>query len=485
MEPYTDLNKSYINGKWKDGTGSQAVDMLNPYSGETIFTFQTASEADIDEAYEAAQIAQKEWAKTTPSKKRNVIDKAIRIMQDRKEELTDWMIRESGSTQLKAATEWDLAYEALRVAASYPYNMKGEIYPSLIPGKESRMYRDPRGVITVITPWNFPMNLSMRSIAPALATGNAVVLKPAEDTPVTGGTIIAKIFEQAGLPKGLFNVVLGKGSDIGDYLVEHPVSELVSFTGSTPVGKGIAVRAGERMKEVSLELGGNNAFIALDDIDVNKAVDAAIYGRFMHQGQICMSANRILVDEAVLEPFTQKFVDKVKTLKAGDPSDPETVIGPIINRRQVEKINGLIDESIEAGAEPLTDRKTDGNVIHPLVLGSVTNDMSAAKNETFGPVAPIIAFNGDEEAITLANDTTQGLSGAVYSGDAERALKVARNIKTGMIHINDQPVNDDANAIFGGEKQSGIGRFDGDFVMKKFTTTQWVTVQHEERQYPF
>lgn len=485
MKAYTDLHKSYINGEWRDGNGKQSIDMINPFTDETIFTFQTVSESDIDEAYEAALKAQKEWAKTTPSQKRNVFDKAIRIMEDRKEELTGWMTRESGSTLLKAATEWDITFEAMRVAAAYPYNMKGEIYPSLVPGKESRMYRNPRGVITVITPWNFPMNLSMRSIAPALATGNGVLVKPAEDTPVTGGTIIAKIFEEAGLPKGLLNVVLGKGSDIGDYVVEHPVPDLISFTGSTPVGKGIAVRAGERMKDVSLELGGNNVFIALDDIDVDKAVDAAIFGTFMHQGQICMAINRILVDEAVAEAFTQKFAERAANLKAGDPTDPNTVIGPIINSRQKEKINNMLDEAIAAGAKLLTERKTVGNVIHPVVLSNVTNDMPIARNEIFGPATSIIVFKGDDEAIHLANDTEQGLSGAVYSGNAERALKVARSIKTGMIHINDQPVNDDANAVFGAEKQSGVGRFNGDFVMNKFTTTQWVTVQHEDRQYPF
>jgi aldehyde dehydrogenase (NAD+) len=351
-----------------------------------------------------------------PSQKRDVIDKAVRIMEDRKEELMDWMTKEAGSTQVKAGTEWDLTYETLRFAASFPYNITGEIYPSLVPGKESRMYRKPRGVITVISPWNFAMNLSMRSIAPALATGNAVVVKPAEDRPVTGGSIIAKIFEEAGLPEGLFNVVLGKGSDIGDYLTEHFVPEMVSFTGSTPVGKGIGVRSGERVRDVSLELDGNNVFIALDDIDVDKAVDAAIFGKFMHQGQICMATNRILVDEAVAEPFTQKFVDRVKKLKVGDPSDPETVIGPIINSKQVEKINDLIDEGIDAGAELLNDLKTEGKVIHPVVLGSVTNDMPVAQNEIFGPVAPIITFNGDKEAVDLANDTTQGLSGRCIPG---------------------------------------------------------------------
>lgn len=483
MEPYEDLEKNYINGEWKQGTGSQAVEALNPFTRENIFSFQTVSESDIDSAYSAAKAAQKEWTQTPPSEKRNVFDEAAGIMKERKDEIMSWIIREMGGTRTKAGLEWGLVLENIRVASAYPFDMTGEIYPSMIPGKESRMYREPRGVITVISPWNFAMTLSMRSVAPALATGNAVVLKPAEDTPVTGGTLIAKIFEEAGLPEGLLNVVLGKGSDIGDYLVEHPTPELISFTGSTPVGKGIAVRAGEQVKDVSLELGGNNAFLVLDDADVDGAVDAAIFGKFMHQGQICMAINRILVDQKLADEFTEKFVAKAKAIKVGDPEDPETELGPVINSGQVEKINDMIDKAVEEGAELLTERKTKGNVIHPVVLGNVTNDMEIAQNEIFGPVATIITFEGDEEGVALANDTNLGLSGAVHSGSTERALKVARQIKTGMIHINDQPVNDDANAVFGGEKQSGVGRFNGEFVKKKFTTARWITVQHKDREY--
>lgn len=483
MEPYKDLNKNYVNGNWKDGAGSQPIEVLNPFTKESIFTIQSANEADIDDAYAAAAEAQKKWAQMPPSQKRNVFDEAVRVMKERKEEITEWITREIGGTRTKAELEWGLTLENIRVASAYPFETTGKIFPSMIPGKESRMYREPRGVITVITPWNFPMTLSMRSVAPALATGNAVVLKPAEDSPVTGGTLIAKIFEEAGLPEGLLNVMLGKGSEIGDYIVEHPLSELVSFTGSTPVGKGIAQKAGERIKDVSLELGGNNAFVILDDADVDKAADAAIFGKFMHQGQICMAINRILVDKKLSEEFTQKFVDKAKAIKTGNPGDAETELGPVINSGQAEQINAMIDKAIEEGAELMTERKTEGNVIHPVVLTNVTNDMAIAQNEIFGPVATIITFDGDEEGIALANDTNLGLSGAVHSGSTERAMNVARQIKTGMIHINDQSVNDDANAVFGGEKQSGVGRFNGDFVKEKFTTTKWVTVQYEDRQY--
>ncbi|MEH6408570.1 MAG: aldehyde dehydrogenase family protein, partial [Leeuwenhoekiella sp.] len=339
--------------------------------------------------------------------------------------------------------------------------------------------------ITVISPWNFALNLSMRSVAPALATGNGVVLKPAGFTPATGATLLAKIFEEAGLPKGLFNVILGKGSEVGDYLIEHPTTKLVSFTGSTPVGRGIAQKAGGQFKKLSLELGGNNAFIVLDDADIDNAVDAAIFGKFMHQGQICMGINRILIDEKVYDEFSEKFITKVKNLKVGDPSQEGVSVGPVVDESQTKGIVEMIDKAIENGAKLETERKVEGNIIHPVVFTNVTNDMDIAQHEIFGPVALLIKFKGDEEGIKLANDTDLGLSGAVHSADTERALYVAQHIETGMMHINDQPVNDDANAVFGGEKNSGVGRFNGEFVKEEFTTAQWITVQHKKRDYSF
>lgn len=485
MSTYTNLNLNYINGNWKKGSNSDTMDNINPYSGETIFTITTSNKQDVDEAFEAAAKAQKEWEKTTPSQKRNIFDKAAAIMVERKDEIVEWSIKESGGVHAKAEAEWMISMEALRVSANYPYEVNGKIFPSIVPGKESRMYRKPLGVITVISPWNFALNLTMRSVAPALATGNAVVLKPAGFTPATGATLVAKIFEEAGLPKGLLNVVLGKGSDIGDYLVEHPTTKLISFTGSTEVGKGIAVKAGERLKPTSLELGGNNAHIVLDDADVDLAVDAAIYGKFMHQGQICMGINRILIDAKIYDQFADKFITKTKALKVGDPSKKGVSVGPVIDEGQRDKIVEMIDKAVQDGATLQTDKKVDGNVIYPTVFTDVSNDMDIAQNEIFGPVALLIKFDGDQDAIDQANNTDLGLSGAVHSANTERALALAKQIETGMIHINDQPVNDDANAVFGGEKNSGIGRFNGDFVKNKFTTTQWVTVQHEPRDYSF
>lgn len=485
MDAYQELNKSYINGTWRDGNGETTVDVNNPFSRDTIFSFQSVNKTDIDEAYEAAHKAQKEWANTVPPVKRDILDNAVQIMKERKNEITEWVTRETGGTKAKAEIEWMIAFEGLRVATSYPYELNGKIFPSPIQGKESRMYREPRGIITVISPWNFPVNLSLRSVAPAIATGNAVILKPAKQTPVTGATLLGKIFEEAGLPKGLFNILIGKGSEIGDDLVEHPLTDMVSFTGSTQVGKGISRKAADQVKKVNLELGGNNAMLILDDADIDAVVDAALYGKFMHQGQICMGTNRILVDEKISDEFTEKLVNKTRKLKVGNPSDPDTDIGPVIGSGEADGIMELVDDTINAGANLLTDRKRDGNLIYPIVLGNVTNDMPAAQHEIFGPVAPIITFNGDEEGVAIANDTSRGLSGAVSSSNTERALKMAHQLKTGMVHINDQPVNDDPNAIFGGEKESGIGRFNGDYIKEEFTTTKWVTVQHQTRKYVF
>ncbi len=485
MSKYKDLDQIFIDGKWSGGSSNSDMENLNPYTKKSIFKIKGANKDDVDKAYKAAAKAQKEWAETTPSIKRNIFDKAVSIMNDRKDEIKDWIIKESGGTNVKAETEWMIAMESLRVSSSYPYEVNGKIFPSMVPGKESRMYRKPLGVVTVISPWNFALNLTMRSVAPALATGNAVVLKPAGFTPVTGATLVAKIFEEAGLPKGLLNVVLGKGSEIGDYLVEHPTTKLVSFTGSTPVGRGIAEKAGSQFKKLSLELGGNNVHIVLDDADVDNAVDAAIFGKFMHQGQICMGINRILIADKIYDTFTDKFLEKAKALKVGDPSDENTSVGPIIDESQVEKISDMIDQAVKDGAKMLTDKKIEGNLIHPVVFSEVKNEMDIAQNEIFGPVALLIKFKDDEEAIKMANDTELGLSGAVHSGNTERALYVAKHIETGMVHINDQPVNDDANAVFGGEKNSGVGRFNGEFVKEEFTTTQWITVQHEKRDYAF
>lgn len=482
----TDFSRIYINGEWLNGSSDKTMKNTNPFTGEELVSTQAASKEDLDEAYQAAARAQAEWADELPQNKRAMLEKAVEVMQENKELIIDWLIKESGSTFMKASMEFRAALNILKESGTYPYRMEGKILPSQTPGKENRVYRNPLGVIGIISPWNFPFHLAMRSIAPALATGNAVVVKPATDTPITGGLIFASIFEAAGLPKGLLNIVVGKGSEIGDAIVTHPIPRLISFTGSTEVGRHIGELAGKELKKTALELGGNNAFIVLDDADLDQAVESALFGKFYHQGQICMSINRIFVHKSKYDQFAEQFIKRAGELKFGNPADQDTNIGPLINHDQAERILKDIDASVEQGAKVALGGKVDGNVLQPTVLTGVTNDMPIAENEIFGPVAVLIPFENDEEAIELANAYPYGLSGSVHSSNIERGTQVAHNIHTGMIHVNDQPVNDEAHMPFGGEKNSGLGRFNGEWVLEEFTTLKWLSVQHNRRDYsPF
>ncbi|WP_347861604.1 aldehyde dehydrogenase family protein [Salimicrobium sp. PL1-032A] len=475
----------YINGQWKTGSSDKRIENINPYNDEHIASIPSANKEDLDEAYRAADEAQKEWAAKTPAEKRELFLNWASIMKDRKEEIIDWLVKESGSTKVKAEVEFSAALDIITESASFPTRMKGEILPSNTPGKENRVYRDPKGVIGIIGPWNFPLHLTARSLAPALATGNSAVIKPASNTPVTSGLLLAELTEEAGFPKGLVNVVVGRGSEIGDAFITHDIPEMVSFTGSTEVGSHIGELAGKHIKDTALELGGNNAMIVLEDADVDQAVQAATFGKYLHQGQICMSLNRIIVHESIHDEFVEKFKEKVEGLPYGDPSDSETLVGPLIEPDEVDRILEGIDQSIEEGATLLTGGKAEGNVLLPTVLTDMDNKKALAKEEVFGPVSSIIKIADEKEAIEVANGTPYGLSGSVFTKDVHRGVQVAKQVKTGMIHINDQSVNDEAHVAFGGEKQSGIGRFGGEWALDKFTTVKWIGVMDGYRNFPF
>lgn len=482
----TDFSRIYINGEWRKGSSDKTVKNVNPFTGEELVTIQAGDKEDLNEAYEAAVRAQADWQKELPQKKREVLENVVTIMQKNKEQIIDWLIKEAGSTAIKAEVEFGASINIVKEAAGFPYHMEGKIMPSQTQGKENRVYRNPLGVIGIISPWNFPFHLTIRSIAPAIATGNAVVVKPATDTPVTGGLIFASIFEEAGLPKGLLNVVAGRGSEIGDDMVTHPAPRLISFTGSTEVGRHIGELAGRNLKKTALELGGNNALVVLEDADIEQAVESALFGKFFHQGQICMALNRILIHKDIYEEFSERFLELARNLKYGDPAEKTTNVGPLINSDQVERILKDIEASVEQGAEIRLGGKADGNVLEPTVLTSATNKMPIAENEIFGPVAVLIPFDSEEEAVEMVNGYSFGLSGAVHSSNIERGTSFAHKIHTGMIHVNDQPVNDEAHMPFGGEKDSGLGRFNGEWVLEEFTTLKWLSVQHTQRDYgPF
>ncbi|WP_214823420.1 MULTISPECIES: aldehyde dehydrogenase family protein [Exiguobacterium] len=482
---HTDFTKMYIDGQWVEGSSDKSIDNTNPFTDETLFSIRSADESDLDKAYAVAKEAQTEWATMLPQNRRALIEKFAEVTLQHKDDIIDWLVKESGSTRIKAEGEFLASMAIIKEAATFPFRMDGLIKPSIVPNKENRVYRKPLGVIGVISPWNFPFHLAVRSIVSALATGNTVVVKPATATPVTGGLLFASLFEEAGLPKGVLNIVVGRGSEIGDAIVEHPVPKLISFTGSTEVGKGIAEKAGRLLKKTALELGGNNVFVVLDDADIDRAVESAVYSKFYHQGQICMSTNRILVAESIHDEFLKKFVERVRALKFGNPNESDTQVGPLIDHDQVDRILDQIKQTVDAGATLQVGGNADGNVLEPTVVSGVTNDMPLAKNEIFGPVAVILSFKDDAEALKLSNELPYGLSGAVH-GSIYRATEFARQVETGMIHVNDQSVNDEPHLPFGGEKDSGLGRFNGEWVLEEFTTLQWVSVMHERREYkPF
>jgi aldehyde dehydrogenase (NAD+) len=482
---FTDLAQQYIDGKWRPGTGSWDIIDFNPYDGEKLASITIATVDEVDQAYRAAARAQKQWADTNAYARRAVFERALRLIEEREQEIAEVIIAELGGTRLKAAFELHLAKEFLRESVNLALRPEGRLIPSPVDGKENRLYRVPVGVVGVISPFNFPFLLSVKSVAPALALGNAVVLKPHQNTPITGGTLVAKIFEDAGLPAGLLNVVVTDIAEIGDAFLEHPVPRVISFTGSDKVGRHVATVCASHFKRSVLELGGNSALVVLEDADVDYAVDAAVFSRYVHQGQVCMAANRVLVDRSIADEFTEKFVAKVRGLKTGDPRDPETVIGPVINSQQAEAVTGVVEQAIAEGATALLHGSTTDNLVEPSVLTGIPSGSALLQQEIFGPVAFLIPFDGEEEALRLVNDTPYGLSGAVHTGNVERGVAFAKQVDTGMFHVNDGTVHDEPLVPFGGEKSSGVGRLNGETTLEAFTTTKWISVQHGRSAFPF
>ncbi|MFP6848563.1 MAG: aldehyde dehydrogenase family protein [Pseudomonas sp.] len=486
-DPWHDFTGQFIAGRWCPGNAGKTLDDHNPYDGALLTRISLANQADLDQAYRAAATAQKGWAALLPSERAAVFHRAASILDTRHEEIVSWLIRESGSTRTKAEIEWSSVRATMLAAASMPLRVQGRILPVDIPGKDSRVYRKPLGVVGVISPWNWPMHLSNRSIAPALALGNAVVVKPADDTPVTGGLLLGKLYEAAGLPAGVLNVVVGDVADIGDAFTLHPIPKFISFTGSTRVGRHIGglAMSGPTLKRVGLELGGNAPCVVLDDADIERAVQGATVGRFLHQGQICMSTNRIIVDASIHDRFVEAFVERVRGLKVGDPNDSDTVIGPLINRRQLEGAVARIEAATQSSARLILSGAAEGQVLPPHVFIEVDNNSPLAQTEQFAPIAPIIRANDEAHALELANATEFGLSSAVFTGDEARGVRFALQVEAGMTHVNDISVNDDPSNLFGGEKNSGLGRFNSDWIIAELTTDQWVSVQQGPRPYPF
>lgn len=478
--------QNFWGGKWQDVSTGSSFDVLNPATGEVCAQVAEASLEDAQSAIKAAADAGDSWAGLAHSKRAAFLLKAADIMEGRQQDFIEALVNEGGSWIGKAMFETSYSIDAMRAAAAMVFHMNGEVLPSEY-GKLSMAVRKPLGVVSVISPWNFPLLLSVRGFAVAMAIGNTVVLKPSEESPLSGGLLLAEVFEAAGLPAGVFNVVTCSRDglrNLGDELVINPSVRGVSFTGSTPVGRHIATLAGSLLKKACVELGGKDALIILDDADLDRAVSAATFGTFMHQGQICMSVERIIVHRAVADEFTRRLVANVKTLGIGNPASMDHVIGPLINRKQLKHVHGQVTEAIENGATLLTGGKFQELFYEPTVLTGVTRDMKIFREETFGPVAALVTVDDTEEAINVANDSDYGLSAGIFTADEQRGMDVARRLETGMAHINDSSVNDEPHVPFGGVKNSGLGRQNGRASVEAFSELRWITLERGGRQYP-
>ncbi|HET6626642.1 MAG TPA: benzaldehyde dehydrogenase, partial [Nocardioidaceae bacterium] len=414
-----------------------------------------------------------------------VLRKAGDLWQQHAEEISGWNVREVGAVPGIAGFALHVAAEECYEAASLPGRPIGELLSSEEP-RLSMARRMPSGVVGVISPFNVPIILGIRSVAPALALGNAVLLKPDPRTAVTGGTLMARIFEEAGVPPGVLQMLPG-GADVGEALVTDPSVRVISFTGSTPVGRRIGELAGKHLKRAHLELGGNSAMLVLDDADVEAAVNLAAWGSFFHQGQICMTTGRHLVADRLYEEFVERLADKAGHLPVGNPATEEVALGPVIDAGQRDKIHGMVTASAEQGARIAAGGEYDELFYRPTVLSDVPLTSPAFAEEIFGPVAPVTRVRSVEDAIALARESDYGLSLGIVTKDVMRGLAVAEQIPTGIVHINDQTVNDEANAPFGGVGASGTGsRFGGAAAnIEAFTETRWITMRGEPAQYPF
>ena len=469
---------------WEPGTGEPNEDR-EPATGRLIATLRGSTTDDVARAAAAAKAAQPAWAETPYQERARVLRNAADIYEANRAEFGTWTMRETGASHSKMHHESTFAWGEILAASTIPWQPYGQLVPTTVKGRLSMIRRIPVGVVGAITPWNSPSVLGMRVVAPALALGNAVVLKPDPQTPVIGGAMFEAVFREAGLPEGVLQVVVG-GADVGEALVTDPNVNLVSFTGSTAAGRRVGELAGARLKKVSLELGGNNAFIVLDDADLAAATAAGAFSSFQFQGQVCFAAGRHIVHESVASDYIDALRDKAQHLRMGDPYREDVQLGPIVNEKQVKRVDDIVRRSVAGGARLVIGGSHEGLFYEPTVLAEVTQDLPAWTDEIFGPVAPVTTFRTDDEALALANASEYGLVGAVYSRSMSRGLALAQRIKAGMVHVNDGTLNDEATIPFGGTGMSGNGaRYGGDANLDNFTEWQWVTVRDEPPTFPF
>ncbi|MGB7750659.1 MAG: aldehyde dehydrogenase family protein [Candidatus Acidiferrales bacterium] len=478
------LSTPYIDGKAVEVSPSAMSDVFNPADQKPFARIFMGQEQHMRAAIDAAYAARTTWSNSPAALREKILHRAADELEAATSEIVDLLIGEGGSTFGKAHFEIPFAANMLRSIAGEARRVQGDVFPSDVSGLLSLAIRRPLGVVAGISPFNFPVVLALKKVAFALATGNTFVLKPSEETSLVG-LKLAEIFEKAGLPPGVLNVVPGDGPTLARVLFDDPRVKLISFTGSTAVGRRIAVECAKTGKRVILEMGGKSPLIVLKDADVDYAVDTACFGIFIHQGQICMAGSRIIVEAPIYESFLQRFAAKAKTLQVGDPRDPHTVIGPLIRTSQCQMIDRKIKEAVAAGARVLSGGTYEGNFYQPTVVADVTPNMAAFRDELFGPVAAVSRADNADHALALANNSSYGLSSAVLTNDLQLAMRFALELEAGMVHLNGPTVHDEPTVPFGGVKDSGSGREGGRWSVEEMTEVKWVTIQMGRRHYPF
>ncbi|GGM82166.1 aldehyde dehydrogenase family protein [Dactylosporangium sucinum] len=482
------LVSHHIAGEWVPSIGGREHTDDDPWTGRPLARVASGDADDARRAIEAAHAAFDGWARALPATRQRIFLRAAGVLDRRRGEIRDLLAAETGCGAHFAGVQLDFCQSLLEQAGALAYAPTGQVLPSDVPGTRALAVRRPVGVVAAIAPWNAALVLAGRAVAGPLALGNTVVLKPSEESPMSGGTIWAEIFAEAGLPPGALNVVTHASGDAGmiaEELVTHPRVRRVSFTGSTVTGRRLAELAARHLKRPVLQLSGHNSLIVLADADLDHAVEAAAYGAFVHQGEVCMCARRILVEHAIAAEFTERFTAKVATLPVGDPRDPSTVIGPLINRWALSLVTRRVDEAVALGARVLTGGTPQPPCYPPTVLAEVPPEAEIAFEETFGPVAILEVVADREEAVARANASRFGLTAGILTGDTYGALDLARRLEAGIVHVNDQPVNDEPQMPFGGVKDSGWGRFGLGFAAEDFTELQWVTLRDTPRAFPF
>ncbi len=466
----------WINGQDTKPSSGQYFDVLNPLDDSVFCTAAESNETDINLAVEAAHTCFKSFGKSLAKDREAMLCKAADLLERDREEFLALLIDEVGSPINKAQFEVNQAIGQLRAASGAARRVTGQTIPSDTPGRLSMSVRKPLGVVAAITPFNVPLLKAAKLVASPLATGNTVVLLTSEEAPAVSFRF-AKLMQEAGFPAGSLNVVSGFGVDVGDFLTGHDLVKAVMFTGSSVVGKHISEICGRNMKPCVLELGGKSPYIVLADADLGLAVQNAIMGMFFYQGQACIASSRIIVEASIYDQFVDMYSAAAKQLSMGDLRDMSTILGPIISPRQRNRVRTHIEDAVAKGATLVTGGEWEGHRCQPTILTNVTEDMTVCREETFGPVTSIYSVNSVEEALTLANDTHYGLSGAIHTNDLNKALTLAHDVETGMIHVNAPSVYDEPNVPFGGIGDSGLGREGVDVDIDALTQWKWITIQ--------